>query len=92
MQAIVTKYLPATNFRGARIKAECERGKVTIPFPHELTWNLAHISAADLLVARFVNEDAKRHPDSTFLNPWASPRVCGSISHDKCAHVFLHKY
>ena len=35
MQAITTKYLPATNTKGARIKASCEAGSVTISYPHE---------------------------------------------------------
>lgn len=32
MQAIQTKYLPATNYRGSRIKATCERGSLTIGY------------------------------------------------------------
>lgn len=34
MQAIVTKFLPPTNSRGARIKATAERGSVTVPWDH----------------------------------------------------------
>ena len=34
MQAIETKYLGPTNTRGARIKAWCEAGSVTIPFSY----------------------------------------------------------
>lgn len=32
MQAITTKYLPATNTKPSRIKAECEAGSLTLPF------------------------------------------------------------
>ncbi len=37
MQAIKTKYIPATAVHGSRIKAECERGSIFIPYPHELS-------------------------------------------------------
>jgi hypothetical protein len=40
MKAIVTKYLPATNFRGSRIKAsDLDGNSITIPYPHELNWS-----------------------------------------------------
>ena len=49
MQAIETKYLPATNTRGSRIKATSASGKsITRPYPHELPegenahWHVAH--------------------------------------------------
>lgn len=32
MQAITTKYIPATNFRGSRIKAQCSAGSVTVGY------------------------------------------------------------
>jgi hypothetical protein len=32
MQAIVTKFLGPTNTRGARIKATCQAGSVTVPY------------------------------------------------------------
>jgi hypothetical protein len=35
MQAIITKYLPPTNSRGARIKATAAAGSVTVPFNYE---------------------------------------------------------
>lgn len=53
MQAIVTKRLPTTNFRGSRIKASCASGSVTIPYPHELSGQAVHRAAADALVAKF---------------------------------------
>lgn len=46
MQAIKTKYLPATNFKGSRIKASCEAGSLTIPYPYELTIERVHAFAA----------------------------------------------
>ena len=86
MQAIVTKYLPATNTRGSRIKAYCERGAVTISYPYELTIEAAHIAAADALIARFVKEDAARY--GTVANPWSRARVCGQMPNHDFAHIF----
>lgn len=57
MQAIITKYLSPTNFKGARIKASCERGSATVPFPHELSGDACHIFAANYLVGKFAAED-----------------------------------
>ena len=34
MQAIITKYLCPTNHRGARIKASCQAGSITVPFEY----------------------------------------------------------
>ncbi len=53
MQAIVTKYLPPTNTRGARIKATAEAGSVTIPFPYDINGQAAHQVAAQALADRF---------------------------------------
>lgn len=59
MQAILTRYLPATNTRGDRIKATCEAGSITIDFLYgdvdqhalavqmllkKLGWNCAFVS------------------------------------------------
>ncbi len=85
MQAILTKYLPATNTRGSRIKAMCDRGAITISYPHELNGDACHIAAARALVARFVKEDAARY--GTERNPWSKPRVCGQLPNGDYAHV-----
>ncbi len=37
MQAITTKYLGPTDTRGARIKARCQAGSVTVPFEYGAT-------------------------------------------------------
>ena len=52
MQAIKTKYLPATNNRGSRIKATCDAGSVTIPYPHELSGQASHRAAAEALLVK----------------------------------------
>jgi len=52
MQAIQTKYLPATNTRDSRIKAWCDAGSHTIPYPHELSGMDVYQIAAQQLVER----------------------------------------
>jgi hypothetical protein len=86
MQAIETKYIGATNYRGSRIKASCERGSITISYDSALNSEEAHIAAADALVAKFVKEDEKRY--GTNRNPWSAKRVCGGLK-KSCVHVFV---
>lgn len=49
-QAIETKYLKATNVRGAHIKATAWAGSVTVPYAHELSTQDAHKAAALTLI------------------------------------------
>lgn len=58
MQAIITKYLPVTNTRASRIKAQCAAGSVTIDYPHELSGMDCHAKAAKALVAKLGWNDA----------------------------------
>lgn len=51
-QAINTKYLGHTNFKGARIIASCEAGKIIMPYKHELNHDENHALAADLLMKK----------------------------------------
>lgn len=52
MKAIWTKYIPCTNFRGSRIKAEAEGVSVTVPYASELNAERAHDEAALALCAK----------------------------------------
>ena len=53
MKAIITKYMPATNTRGSRIKAMAEGvASLSIPYPHELNSEEGHLHAAKLLCER----------------------------------------
>lgn len=36
VQAIQTKFLGPTNFRGSRVKAYCQAGNITLPWSHNL--------------------------------------------------------
>ena len=50
--AIVTKYLPPTNYRGARVKAKADAGSVTLSWDYELGVPENHRAAALALMAR----------------------------------------
>jgi len=85
LQAIETKIIAATNHRGTRIKASCERGSITISYPYEMNTAAAHVFAAQCLVNSFLREDEERFGPQP-KNPWAAPRVSGWLS-DSCVHV-----
>ena len=53
LQAIKTKYLPATNTKGSRIKATAAGGEtITIPFPQDMDTEAAHREAAHRLMEK----------------------------------------
>lgn len=52
MQAILTRYLGPTNTRGARIKATCAAGSITISYPYDLSGQAVHRKAAEALVSK----------------------------------------
>lgn len=88
MQAIQTKYLPATNTRGSRIKAFCERGSITVPYPHELSGDAVHRYAVTQLVWKFMAEDSKKYGVPSSQNPWGREFVTGFLTDGTAAHVF----
>lgn len=51
-QAIATKYMRATNTKGARVKATAWGGSATVPYDYELDVPDAHRVAADALIAK----------------------------------------
>jgi len=87
MQAIITKYLPATNTRGSRIKASCERGSVTISYPYELAMGEeVHRHGAKCLLAKFNAEDKAKYGGEC---GWNRPFVSGGLPDGSWAHVFV---
>jgi hypothetical protein len=80
-QAILSKYIPATNTKGSRIKAYCERGSITIPYPYELSGAACHREAVYALLAKFRDEDGSKCS-------WCRPFVTGGLA-DGYAHVFM---
>lgn len=66
MQTIKTKYIPATNTRGERIKAQIESGEsITIPYDYALDVKEAHIQAIKALKTKM---------------KWDKPMVVGGIT------------
>lgn len=51
-QAILTKYLGPTNTRGARVKAWCQAGSVTLVWDDALDVNANHDRAAESLAKK----------------------------------------
>lgn len=49
MQAIQTRYTPATSASGAKIKALCAATRVNIPYDYALSMEENHITAAETL-------------------------------------------
>lgn len=52
MQAIETKFLGPTNTRGARVKAACEAGSVTMSWDYGLNTEGNHDAALEALVTK----------------------------------------
>jgi hypothetical protein len=77
MQAIITKYLGATDTKGSRIKATCDAGSISIPYPHELSGEEVHVKAAMALV-RKLGWDKDAYGD------WA----CGGLP-NQAGYVFV---
>jgi len=89
MQAIQTKYLPASRYMRSRIKAVCDRGSITISYPHELSGDEVHRQAVRALVAKFISEDEKEHSTPASRNLWGSAFVSGALADGSMAHVFV---
>ena len=85
-KAIVTRYLCPTNTRGARIRATCDRGSVSIPYPDEANQGAdAHAVAVRALLAKFAEEDGAERSWPEF-DRW----VCGGMPQSsKDAYVWV---
>jgi hypothetical protein len=51
-QAITTKYLPPTNYKGSRIKASCAARSLTVHIDHALNIEANHAAAAQALASK----------------------------------------
>ena len=89
MQAIYTKYLPATNRRSSRIKASCERGSTIVSYDSEHTEETMHRVACAFLCLKFAKEDQKKYGTELNDNPWTRPFVTGGLPQGGYAHVFI---
>ncbi len=52
-QAIETKYIGPTNFRGARVKARAQAGSITIPWDDALDVDANHDAAARAFAEKY---------------------------------------
>lgn len=70
-QAIQTKYLPATSFKGSRIKAWCERGSITIDYPGPGRASSAVSLAAEwrMFSSTATAAPCRRSPTAEYLGP-----------------------
>lgn len=99
MQAIITKYIPATNTKPSRIKASCERGSLTVGFNEALQGvpdtaqneGDAHRAACDELCARFDAEDAKKYGSKSGAWSWSRPKASGQIPTGEHVFCFIPK-
>jgi hypothetical protein len=53
MEAIFTKFLPATDYSGARVLAFDSGHRISIPYPHELSGEAVHRAAAKAFVCKY---------------------------------------
>ncbi len=89
MQAIITKYLPATNSKPSRIKATCERGSLTLSYDHGLEAGEAHRAVCDALCARFDAEDAKKYGSKPGHWSWSRSKASGQIPSGEYVFCFI---
>jgi hypothetical protein len=52
MQAIVTKYLGPTNFKGGRVKASCQAKSIIVPWDNSRNIENNHANAAHILATK----------------------------------------
>jgi len=72
MQAITTKFIPPTNFKGARYKAMCEAGTVTLDCDYSLNSEGNHARAAKALVEKM---------NWQTYGLWVNGGLCKSCNH-----------
>lgn len=53
MQAIITKFLPASDLRGIRVEGTCDAGTITVGYNYRLNDEENHRSAALAIVDAF---------------------------------------
>ena len=87
MQAIKTKYIGPTNYRGSRVKAECEALTIIIGWDDALDSEANHIAAARELCNRMVKRNEKLYGNGAGYS-WSLPFYTGGLKNDGYAHVF----
>lgn len=88
MQAIRTKYIGPTNTRPARVKAECERGNLTVEWAQGLGVDSNHRRAAQMLLTKFSAEDVKEYGGVEADHHWGE-LVSGQLTDGCGVHVLI---
>ena len=88
-QAITTRYLGPTNYKGARIKAECDRGSITVSYDYGLSDTGRHVAARQALVDKFCAEDLKHRGEPIDKNPWNRAYTVGVTKSGEHVHVSI---
>jgi len=87
MQAITTKYYGPGNARGSRLKAECDRGSLTVAWDYSQGVDENHARAAKALLDKFAAEDAKAYPGTTAESHHWGAFVSGTTKAGLGVHV-----
>jgi len=90
MQAIRTKYHGPTNNRGSRVKASCERGSLMVVWKYELNTDQNHRRAAEMLLAKFAEEDVKQYGGKAEDHHWGD-LTTGETQDGACVHVLVSR-
>jgi hypothetical protein len=87
MQAIITKYVGATNTKPSKIVAKCQRGSLRVSYDHGLNIDENHKAACDALCAKFGAEDVAKYGSKE--NTWNRPKAGGVIPDGRYVFVFI---
>lgn len=79
MQAIQTKKVGPTGSHGARIRAKCDAGSITVARDFELDDEQNHVAAAKQLAAKLGWTEDKGY----------GPLACGGLNGTTYVHVFV---
>lgn len=91
MQAIKTKYYGPTNFKGSRIIASCEAGKLVMPYNYALDHFENHATAAAMLAARLewpqVRVGGEHGTKDNRAHYWVAIRECDQMVNFAARHA-----
>jgi hypothetical protein len=88
MQAIITRYVCPTNFRGSRISARCQAKRIIVEWDHALNPEENHKAACDAL-CKSLDASCQARYGADFCPNWTRPKVSGQLHDGSYAHVFL---
>ena len=88
MQAITTKFHGPTNRMGARVKAYCERGSITVSWDYAIGIEDNHRAACSALLEKFAMEDCERYSGTLPSDHYWGEFLTGQTG-DSMVHVLL---